>query len=223
MKLGRIGGEAFVTGFSGAMMPGSLLVATIVLVSARGFWAGPQLIVGHGILEILLLLAVMAGLNRYLDRPDAPLVRAIGIIGGLMLLLMGADMLRHVPHLSLHAVQTADLPYAPIPAGIVYSAVNPYFWLWWASIGLGLVGQASATAGRTGVAVFFGGHILSDFTWYGLLSWLLANGGKLLSDGVYRALIAACAVFLLWLGVRFVKLGWKPPRAEPEELPCAAD
>jgi len=218
MKLRRIAAEAFVTGFSGAMMPGSLLVATIVLVTSRGFWAGPQMIIGHGILEILLLLAVMAGLNRYLDRPDAPLVRAIGIIGGLMLLLMGADMLRNVPQLSLQEVQTADLPYTPVPAGIVYSAVNPYFWLWWASIGLGLIGHASANCGKTGVVVFFGGHILSDFAWYSLIAWLIASGGKLLSDGVYRTLIAACAAFLLVLGVRFARLGWRPsPQAEPAQ------
>ena len=223
MSLKRIGTEAFITGFSGAMMPGSLLVACIVLASARGVMAGPLLIVGHGLLEILLIAAVMSGLNRYLDRPDAPLVRAIGILGGLMLLLMGADMLRNVPHLSLHSVQTADLPYGPIPAGIFYSAVNPYFWIWWASIGLGLIGQAASHRGRTGVVVFFGGHITSDFAWYTLMAWLVASGGKLLGDGIYRTLIGACAVFLLWLGVRFVRLGWRPAPAKPGESECSAD
>jgi len=180
-------------------------------------------IVGHGLLEILLLLAVMAGLNRYLDRPDAPLVRAIGVIGGAMLLLMGGDMLRNVPHLSLRHVDTADLPYGPFAAGIVYSAVNPYFWLWWASIGLGLIGQASAYGGRAGVVVFFSGHILADFTWYSLIAWLVSSGGRLLSDGVYRTLIGACALLLLWLGVRFVRLGWKPPVADSGVPPCPAD
>lgn len=211
MNFRQIGWEAFVTGFSGAMMPGSLLVATIVLVGARGFWAGPQMIIGHGLLEIVLVIAIMAGLHRFLDRPEAPLVRIIGVAGGLMLLWMGADMLRSVPHLSLTAVATDDLRYSPIPAGIVYSAVNPYFWIWWASIGLGLLGQAAAHRGRVGVGVFFAGHITSDLTWYSLIAGLLASGGRLLGDGPYRLLIALCAIFLLWLGVRFIRLGWRPP------------
>ena len=54
--------SSFVIALSGAMMPGTLLTVTISESSRRGFIAGPLLILGHGILELSLLIAILLGL-----------------------------------------------------------------------------------------------------------------------------------------------------------------
>lgn len=218
MRLSTIGAQAFVTGFSGAAMPGPVLAAAIVLAASRGFWAGPLIVVGHGLLEVPLALALAAGLGRHLASPRAPLVRAIGLVGGVVLLLMAADMLRSAPQLSL-ATTTAGGQRDPVVAGLVLSAANPYFWIWWATIGLGLLTEAGARRGRAGMAVCYTGHILSDFAWYGLVTALVAGGGRLLSDPVYRGLVVALALLLVVFGVKFVRFALHPPAETPTDAP----
>ncbi|MCC7492789.1 MAG: LysE family transporter [Fimbriimonadaceae bacterium] len=216
MRLSRILVEAFVTGFSGAAMPGPVLVATLSLAAARGWSAGPQVVVGHFLLEVSLVIAVAGGLAKFLSRPDAPVVRLIGLVGGLMLWLMAADMLRHLGDLSLHRLDPAQGQLGPVAAGFWLSAANPYFWLWWATIGLGLLTSAMTQRGRAGAVAFYTGHISSDLAWYSLVAALMAFGGRLLRDSVYRALLGGCAAALLFFGARFVLSSCRPRRpAEP--------
>lgn len=91
-------------------------------------------------------------------------------------------------------------------AGAVLSIANPYWLIWWASIGLGYI-MHSARSGMLGVASFFIGHILADLLWYTLVSSGIARGRRLFSDTVYRRLIGGCAVFLLCFSCYFFYSG----------------
>jgi len=219
MKLPGIALTAFLTGFSGAAMPGPVLAAAIWFGAGRlGFWAGPLIVLGHFLVEVTLVALLAAGLARRLSRPDAPLVRIIGVVGGVMLLVMASDMLRGLPHLSLAAATSQPQRYGPVPAGALLSLANPYFWLWWATIGLGLFGRAVADAGRSGLVAFYSGHILSDLAWYSLVTLLLATTRHLLTDGVYHGLLGTCAALLIVFGLRFVFHGVR--RVRPAEQPA---
>lgn len=75
---------AFVTGFSGAIMPGPLLVATIGQTTVQGFRAVIGLITGHAILELVIVGLLVGGLHAVINRPR---VRGgIGLVGGAALL-----------------------------------------------------------------------------------------------------------------------------------------
>lgn len=203
MELAVIAGGSFLLGLSGACMPGPLLTVTISETLRRGPSAGPLLVLGHGLLEALVVVLVLAGLGDWLQQPRV--FAALALVGGLLLIWMGSGMLRGLPRLSLEleAEQTASVN--PITAGALVSLANPYFVLWWATIGLGYM-VVAYEAGIAGVIVFYLFHILSDLVWYAFISGSVSLGRSLISNRAYRWLVAGCAVFLVGFGGYF---GWR--------------
>lgn len=186
---------SFVLALSGALMPGPLMTVTVSESSRRGASTGPLMIFGHGLLELALVVALISGLAPILVRDDVFIF--ISLTGGAVLLWMGISMLRGLPQLSLDYQPASEKKSRNLVVmGIVLSAVNPYWLLWWASIGLGYIMHAMKF-GLLGVTAFFLGHILADLAWYGLISFGITKGQHLFSNDFYRKLIGSCAVFLL--------------------------
>ena len=79
-------------GFSGAMMPGSLLTYTIRQSLANGPRAGFVIVFGHSVLELALLFLIFLGFDMVLQSDAAQI--GIGLVGGLLLIYMGWDMMR---------------------------------------------------------------------------------------------------------------------------------
>ena len=90
----------------------------------------------------------------------------------------------------------------PVWAGVLMSAANPYFLIWWLTIGLGYI-LFSAKYGMVGVVLFYLGHILADFAWYSLVSAAVAQGRHFLSDRVYCGFLAGFGLFLFGFGGYF--------------------
>ena len=225
MELLGIASSAFVLGFSGAMMPGPLLTVTIGESARRGFIAGPLITLGHAILELVLVLALVGGLSFFLTRGGV--AQAIAVLGGAFLVYMGWGMARdaRTGRVSLPMQQgvsakdkvsglteaaAGTLPGSgslhPVAAGILVSLANPYWSLWWATIGLGCI-TLSLQSGYAGLASFFTGHIFADLTWYSLVSVAIAGGRRFLSDRVYRGILVVCGIFLVGLGIYFLYFG----------------
>jgi threonine/homoserine/homoserine lactone efflux protein len=190
--------SSFVIALSGAMMPGTLLTVTISESSKRGVLAGPLLILGHGILEVVLLATLFMGM--------APLFKEelffiiISIAGGSILLWMAAGMFRSLPFLTLSLEPGDEKSGNIILTGILMSAANPYFIIWWATIGLGYILQSSEY-GLAGILSFFIGHILADLTWYTIISTAVGKGRSFFNDRIYRGVIGCCAGFLVLFSV----------------------
>lgn len=185
-------------------MPGPLLTVTISESSQRGFVVGPLLIAGHAILELVLVTALLLGLAPFFQMPAVFVVSALS--GALILSWMAFGMIRSLPslHLSLKANKTRK--NHPMISGILMSIANPYWIIWWATIGLGYI-LYSWQFGFWGIAFFFTGHILADLSWYSLISAAVAGGKNFLTDRLYRGLIMACAVFLVVFAGYFAYAG----------------
>ncbi|PKM80611.1 MAG: lysine transporter LysE [Firmicutes bacterium HGW-Firmicutes-14] len=198
---------SWIVGFSGAMMPGPLLTVTINESARRGVRAGWLLMAGHSILEFFLIVALILGLNKYLDNEN--FIITASLLGGLFLLWMGFGMLRDAwkGDLSLDLSDgNRKALFGPVLAGIFVSLSNPYWTIWWATIGLNYITNAWVY-GITGLVFFFTGHILADFTWYGAIALAVVKGRRLINDRMYRSLIAVCGVFLAGLAVKFMSDG----------------
>jgi threonine/homoserine/homoserine lactone efflux protein len=191
---------SFIVALSGALMPGPLLTLTVGEAGRRGFWAGPLIIVGHALLELALVLLLLAGVGVWLHRPAV--LGGVGLMGAVMLAWMGVALMRASRHSHLEFDSQAQAGLHPVLAGILMSAANPYWLIWWLTIGLGY-GMFSVRYGALGVALFFGGHILADFAWYSLVAGAVAQGRRFLSAPVYRGFLAACGLFLVGFGGYF--------------------
>jgi threonine/homoserine/homoserine lactone efflux protein len=209
---------AFLVGFSGAMMPGPVSTVTLAQSMRRGFWTGPLITGGHALMEGLLVIVLALGLGGLLERPE--IVAAIGCVGGLVLVWMGygliVDIWRRGGQQALSAPDPAQVGHevalplagqlAPFPAGIVTSIANPYWFIWWATVGAKYVFDGLEW-GVVGLAAFYCGHILSDLSWNSLLALAGSTGRRLIKGWLYRALFLLCGLFLLGLGGYFLWMG----------------
>ena len=195
---------SFVIALSGALMPGPLLTITISESSRRGVSAGPLMILGHGILELVLVLALLYGAAPIFLREDVFV--GISLTGGVILLWMAYTMIRGLPHLRMGTDANVKENRNLVTTGIILSAANPYWLIWWATIGLGYI-MYSSKFGAAGVAAFFFGHISADITWYALVSYGVVKGKHLFTDQGYRRLIGGCAVFLVVFAGYFLYCG----------------
>jgi threonine/homoserine/homoserine lactone efflux protein len=197
--------SSFIIAFSGAMMPGPLLTATISESSKRGFRAGPMLIAGHGILELGLVIFLLLGVAPFLQR-DA-VFAVIAITGGAILLWLAFGMFRTLPtqRLVLDADKKAS-GNSLIVSGILLSIANPYWIVWWATIGFGYILHSRQYA-LWGISFFFWGHILADLVWYSAVAAAMEKGRHLLTDCIYRRIMGACAVFLVVFACYFFYAG----------------
>ncbi len=199
---------AFLVGLSGAIMPGPLLTVTIAESIRRGFIAGPLIVLGHGVLELILILALVAGLSAFLS--NTAVSSTIALLGGLFLIYLGFTMSRDafrgtvsLGDIYQNETGPSNKSLHPVLAGAVISLANPFWSIWWATIGLTYL-TISLESGRIGLASFFSGHILADLAWYTLVAAVVAGGRKFLSPALYKYIIVTCGIFLLMLGVYFI-------------------
>lgn len=200
---------AFLVGFSGAAAPGPLLTLTIGRAIKQGAIAGPLIILGHAILELTTVIGIVFGLGYYLQLPGVTTV--IAVAGGSVLGLMGLHMIKNWRTVVFSHEETAASANVTAFAGSVVSGIagsmsNPYWWLWWATIGAAFLSQAMQK-GFLGVGVFFTGHILADLTWYSAVAFSLAAGRKLFSNWQYQVLFLCCGLFMMCLAIYFIWSG----------------
>lgn len=203
MSLMLIAASSFMLALSGALVPGPLFTITISESAKRGFIAGPLLILGHGILEAAIVLLILFGVTPYLLTDSAKLV--VSIAGGSILILMGGLMLKDVGKMKLifDAGESASHGMHPVLAGILGSISNPYWVIWWLTIGLGYL-MSAMKFGLLGVLAFFAGHIAADLAWYSMISLAVSRGRNLIGERGYRFMLSACGIFLIFFGIWFI-------------------
>ena len=190
--------EVVVISLSGVMAPGPVTAAAIGM-GTRSRYAGPLIAVGHGVVEFPLMILIVLGVGRILKLPTAQIV--IGLAGGIFLLIMAIQMLK-----SLHSAEKQQgkvTKSAPVLAGIILSAGNPYFLLWWATVGLALATTATGI-GIWAFAIFAIVHWLCDLIWLSALSWASFKGSVLLGPRGMRILLMICSAALFVFGLIFI-------------------
>jgi len=181
---------------SGVMLPGPLTAATI----AKGYReqnAGIFIALGHAVIELPLMALIYFGFAHFFASPEAK--KVIGLAGGLMLIAMGSVVVRNIKKAQGGA---ADLPYNSLVTGIMMTGANPYFFLWWATIGIALIATA-AGFGIWGLVVFAVVHWSCDLVWEQFISMSVFRTKHLWTQKVQRIVFGVCALVLVGFGVWF--------------------
>jgi len=199
---------SFLIGFSGALVPGPVLTATIKEAGRQGTRAGPLVVLGHGIAEIGITVALILGLSSFLT--DLTVRRTVAMVGGGFLGWMGLSMLYRLksagPDLTQRNQQPPQKHTAPILLGISTTLSNPYWFGWWGTIGATLL-VASSSLGYMGIVAFMTGHISSDLAWYTIVSYVVSLGLSYNRGTWYKVTFAICGGFLIAAGVVFFRYG----------------
>lgn len=189
-----------VISLSGVMMPGPMFAVTLAK-SYRSAWAGAWIAVGHAVIEVPLILLIYFGFAQFFQNSAVQL--GLSIAGGGMIFWLGIAMFRartEVVH------QGKDLPYNAFVAGILTSGFNPFFLVWWVTIGSMLV-MRFLNFGTTGLIVFIVVHWLCDFAWLSLVSNLVYRTRSLWGRKFQEWLFIACGLLLIGFGTWFVVSG----------------
>ncbi len=189
---------AFVISLSGVMAPGTVTAAAIAH-GARRRDAGILIALGHGIIEFPLMFLIILGFAAIIE--SAAMQIAIGIIGGIFLLWMGVQMIREIRREDFSVEATCKSP--PLLTGLILSAGNPYFLLWWATVGLNLAIEARKL-GWVAFVLFTIVHWLCDLVWLGFLGWMSYGGAKALGNKSQRIILGVCGTALILFSIKFV-------------------
>jgi threonine/homoserine/homoserine lactone efflux protein len=189
---------AFTIGLTGALAPGPTLVATINS-SLRGGWImGPKVVIGHALVELIIFILIIGGLSVAMVGHSS----LIAVVGGIALIIFG--ILTLLSSRKATMTRSEDEMIAnPYLAGILTSIANPYFWVWWLSVGSAMVLEGL----RSGIllaSIFLVGHWSADFGWYTLVSASLDRGRSILSEANYQKVLALCGVFLILFGAYYL-------------------
>jgi threonine/homoserine/homoserine lactone efflux protein len=196
--------EAVFVSLSGVMAPGPI-TSVSVGYGGKDPRAGAWVAVGHGLVEFPVMAAVFLGVGAVMDLEWVRI--GISIIGGVFLLYLGVGMLRGVKTAEITGTQSSR---SPLAAGALLSIGNPYFLIWWATVGAGLI-LRSTEFGLLGFVAFAVGHWLCDLGWDTFLSALSFRGGQFFGKRFQQVIFAVSGGFLLlysgkllWEGIGMV-------------------
>jgi len=192
----------FVTA-SGALAPGPLFFANVSHGVKSGAKSGLLFSVGHTIVELALTAVLALGFSTVVDRPEVRIVT--GLLGGVALLFFGVLQIRDsLKQKHDHTGFSGVLVRNPVLLGIVFTGLNPYFIMWWLTIGVKLVSDAVVFLSFAGFLLMYASHVWMDYAWLTLSAYLAHRGVSLVSGRGYRILMTVFGFILICFGLNYL-------------------
>ncbi|MDH3736518.1 MAG: LysE family translocator [Nitrosopumilus sp.] len=185
---------------SGVMAPGPLFAANVSYGLKEGTRAGLKMAIGHTIVEFPLVILLGIGVFSLEAFPEFRVI--ISIFGSITLFVFAAIQIRTV--FGKKQLVSSNLKHGPVLVGITLSALNPFFLIWWLTIGFKLISDAMLIWAFTGILIVFALHIWMDFAWLGMISFLASKSSRILSNRNYKILMIGLSFMLIYFGIMFL-------------------
>ena len=190
---------------SGALAPGPLFFANVSLGLDHGAKSGLYFSIGHSIVEFPLILLLSYGL---LSALNAVYIKTfIGLAGGVTLIFFGLLQLR-----SSYKFRSAALNNEykkrrlsnPLLIGVLLTGLNPFFIIWWLTVGAQLIYLSLALASLLGILIVFLFHVWIDYAWLITTAYLARKGKMIINSKIYRVILFFFGIVLIYFGIHFI-------------------
>jgi threonine/homoserine/homoserine lactone efflux protein len=191
-------GVTVVISLTGVLTPGPVFAATVAK-SYKDERAGLKIALGHGLVEFPLMALIVLSLGYVFTNDYVKL--GIGLVAGVLLVFMGVGMIR-----SRKTVAEEGLEYVPknsVLAGALTTSANPYFLLWWATVGAALITSAQYY-GAIVVVIFAVVHWSCDLAWYTFTGFAVFRSRKLWTPVVHEIVFGVCGALMIGFGLYFI-------------------
>jgi len=194
---------------SGILMPGPVSAIAISEGTRRGAIAGPLITAGHAAAEIVMLAVLGVGLTQVLKQ--SAVIGLIAVFGGIVLGWMGWGILAAarsgVPVPTAQGTGAGSAHFALVRAGVLTTVGNPYWLLWWLTVGASYFVLFSPFGWPALVVVFYAGHMMLDLAWNSFLAAVVGAGRGRVAPAVYRIVLGVCGVFVMVMSASFLVSG----------------
>lgn len=208
MTLVEMGLQIILVSVTGVFSPGPLLFANLALSKYGGFWSGIKIAIGHTIIELPVIIlfslpfVVFSPVNMTFS-----IMKIISFIAGAFLIVFGIFYVVRIirandsPHSAINSSRIEN----PYLAGIMFTSLNPFFIVWWTTVGVKLISDSISLLGHpAGIAFLFFVHIWMDYAWLGLSSYLASRGFNIIRSEYHKFITMLLIVPLFYYGIYFV-------------------
>ena len=185
---------------SGVMSPGPLFTANIVYGLKEGKIAGLKIAMGHTVVEFPLIVFLGLGTISLETFPEYRIL--ITVIGAIGLFVFAGLQIKSIFGKDFRNKTNSNKN--SFLAGIFLSALNPFFIIWWLTIGIVLITESIALWGFSGILILFIFHIWMDYVWLFAVAGFASKAKNVLSNNNYKILIVGLSIILVYFGVQFL-------------------
>jgi len=204
---------------SGALSPGPLTASAVTIGTKRHAKGGFLIAFGHMLFEfpyVLIIASFSSSIGFFLKNVNVSYALTLAILSfiiffsyliikeGINVIKSGVNQIR----------KSKRYAFNPILVGILLTGLNPYFLLWWLSVGLPLI-QLSINMGLPLLLLMYGSHVWMDYLWLTLMGFAGESGVKILRSKGYGILLIilglALALFAIDISLKtFLNLSLLP-------------
>ncbi len=191
---------------SGALAPGPLFFGLLVQGSKEGARSGFFCAIGHTLVEFPLVMALAFGLLAVAAQPAIEF--AIGLAGGIGLIGFGVFQIYQTIKSKPAPVgtnETKTLRTSSLVLGLALTGFNPYFILWWLTIGSVMIVEALAFAAIVGVLIMYVSHVWMDYAFLTAIAHMAKKGKSVVGSRYYKLALIAFGLILVYFGITFVR------------------
>lgn len=196
---------------SGVLTPGPLFFANLALSRYGGFWSGIKIAIGHTIVELPVIILYSLPFIVFTSSSTTFIMfPIISIIGGVSFIVFGIFYVARTlsKNDNLNATVKPSHIENPILAGILFTGVNPFFFLWWISVGVKLISDSLQFLGfPLGIVFLFFVHVWMDYAWLGLSSYFASRGMKIVGSHYHKLIVILLTLPLFYYGINFIVAG----------------
>lgn len=188
---------------SGALAPGPLFFETISQGTKTGAKSGLIFSIAHTVVEFSLIMLFAFGLITIANSPEIKL--SIGILGGIVLIIFGIFQV-FKSYFSKFKLQSDKKPsrHHLFLIGIIFTGLNPYFIIWWLTVGAQLIIIAFEFAALLGIIFMYICHVWMDYVWLISVAYFSKKGKNILGLKWYRPLMILFGGVLIYFGMNFI-------------------